>query len=112
MKIDKAGLSTTGNRMISASNGFPQINTTNVSNVRSLIFAGHSFSSLPRYQDSHKFISPSKYKYPLQNIRPVRIRVRIDPPHSLVCRKKRLNGAVLRMRPGKPKPCVTVGVAR
>jgi hypothetical protein len=32
-------------------------------------------------------------------LRPVRIRVRIDPPHPLVCRKRRLNGAVLRMRP-------------
>jgi hypothetical protein len=35
-----------------------------------------------------------------------RIRVRIDPPHPLLCRKRRLNGAVLRMRPGKPEaPC-------
>jgi hypothetical protein len=43
---------------------------------------------------------------------PVRIRARIDPPHPLVCRKRRLNGAVLRMRPEKPRPRVTVGVAR
>jgi hypothetical protein len=43
---------------------------------------------------------------------PVRIRVRIDPPHPLVCRKRRLNGAVLRMRPEKPRPRVTAGVAR
>jgi hypothetical protein len=43
---------------------------------------------------------------------PVRIRVRIVPPHPHVCRKKRLNWAVLRMRPGKPRPRVTVGVAR
>jgi hypothetical protein len=36
----------------------------------------------------------------------VRIRVRIDPPHPLVCRKRRLNGAVLRMRPEKTEvPC-------
>jgi hypothetical protein len=42
----------------------------------------------------------------------VRIRVRIDPPHPLVCRKRRLNGAVLRMRPEKPRPRVTAGVAR
>jgi hypothetical protein len=28
---------------------------------------------------------------------PVRIRVRIDPPHPIVCRKRRLNGAVLRI---------------
>jgi hypothetical protein len=34
---------------------------------------------------------------------PVRIRVRINPPHPLVCRKRRLNGAVLRMRPQKPR---------
>jgi hypothetical protein len=30
--------------------------------------------------------------------RPVRIQVRIDPPHPLVCRKRRLNGAVLRVK--------------
>jgi hypothetical protein len=35
---------------------------------------------------------------------PVRIRVRIDLPHPLVCRKRRLNGAVLRIRPKKPRP--------
>jgi hypothetical protein len=40
------------------------------------------------------------------------IRVRIDRPHPLVCRKRRLNGAVLRMRPEKPRPRVTAGVAR
>jgi hypothetical protein len=27
-----------------------------------------------------------------------KIRVRIDPPHPLMCRKRRLNGAILRMR--------------
>jgi hypothetical protein len=43
---------------------------------------------------------------------PVRIRVRIDPPHPLVCRKRRLNGAVLQMRPEKPRSHVTAGVAR
>jgi hypothetical protein len=32
---------------------------------------------------------------------PVRIRVRIGPPYPLVCRKGRLIGAVLRMRPEK-----------
>jgi hypothetical protein len=42
----------------------------------------------------------------------VRIRVRIDPPHPHACRKRRLNGAVLWMRPEKPRPPVTVGVAR
>jgi hypothetical protein len=35
---------------------------------------------------------------------PVRARVRIVPQHPLASRKKRLNGAVLRMRPEKPKP--------
>jgi hypothetical protein len=43
---------------------------------------------------------------------PVRIRVKIDPPHPLVCRKRRLNGVVLRMRPEKPRSHVTAGVAR
>jgi hypothetical protein len=42
----------------------------------------------------------------------VRIRVRIDPPHPLVCRKRRLNGAVLRMRPEKQRSRVTADVAR
>ena len=42
----------------------------------------------------------------------VRIRVRIDPPHPLVCRKRRLNGADLRMRPKKTRSRVTTGVAR
>jgi hypothetical protein len=42
----------------------------------------------------------------------VRIRVRIDPPHPLVRRKRRLIGAVLRMRPEKSRPRVTAGVAR
>jgi hypothetical protein len=48
----------------------------------------------------------------VQVIDPVRIRIRIDPPHPLVCRKRRLNLAVLRMRPEKPKSRVTAGVAR
>jgi hypothetical protein len=48
-------------------------------------------------------------------ILPVRIRVRICPPHPLVCRKRRLNGAVLRMRPGKTEVlchsrCVTIKI--
>jgi hypothetical protein len=46
------------------------------------------------------------------NNHPVRIRVRIHPPHPLVCPKRRLNGAVLRMRPEKPRSRVTAGVAR
>ena len=43
---------------------------------------------------------------------PVRTWVRIGPPHPLVCRKRRLNAVVLRMRPEKPRPRVTAGVAR
>jgi hypothetical protein len=43
---------------------------------------------------------------------PVKIRVRIGPPHPLVCCKRRLNGAVLRMRPENPRSRVTAGVAR
>jgi hypothetical protein len=43
---------------------------------------------------------------------PVRIRVTIDPSHPLVCRKRRLNAVVLRMRPEKPRSRVTAGVAR
>jgi hypothetical protein len=44
--------------------------------------------------------------------KPLRIRVRIDPPHPLVCRKRQLNGLVLPMRPEKPRSPVTAGVAR
>jgi hypothetical protein len=40
------------------------------------------------------------------------IRVRIDPPHPLVCWKRRVNGAVLLMRPEKPRSRVTACVAR
>jgi hypothetical protein len=39
-------------------------------------------------------------------------RVRIDPPHPLVYRERRLNGAVLRIRQEKPRPRVTAGVVR
>ena len=42
----------------------------------------------------------------------VRTRARIGPPPPFVCRKRRLNGAVLRMRPEKPRPRVTAGVAQ
>jgi hypothetical protein len=45
-------------------------------------------------------------------IEPIRIRVRINPPHPHVCRKMRLNRADLRMRPEKPRSRVTAGVAR
>jgi hypothetical protein len=42
---------------------------------------------------------------------PVRIWVRIDPPPPHVC-ERRLIGAVLRMRPEKPRSRFTAGVAR
>jgi hypothetical protein len=59
-----------------------------------------------------------RYDVPYLNVEyfltipPVRIRVRIGPPHPLLCRKRRLNGVVLRMRPKKPRPIVTADVAR
>jgi hypothetical protein len=64
-----------------------------------------------------KFINFNKkhtslYTKSYMSMHPVRIRVRVDPPHTLVCRKRRLNGTVLRMRPEKPRPHVTAGVAR
>jgi hypothetical protein len=37
---------------------------------------------------------------------------RIDRPHPFVCRKRRLNEAVLRMRPEKSRPHVTAGVTQ
>jgi hypothetical protein len=49
--------------------------------------------------------------YPMIYVK-TEILIRIDPPHPLVCRKRRLNGAVLRMRPEKPRPRVTAGLAR
>jgi hypothetical protein len=49
---------------------------------------------------------------PVNSNSPVRIRVRIDSPQPLVCRKRRLSRAVLRMRPEKPRSRVTAGVAR
>jgi hypothetical protein len=45
-------------------------------------------------------------------LRPARVQVRIDPSHPLMCSKRRLNGAVLQMRPEKPRPRVTAGVPR
>jgi hypothetical protein len=43
---------------------------------------------------------------------PVRIRLKIGPQYPLACRKRRINGVFLRMRPEKPRPRVTAGVAR
>jgi hypothetical protein len=43
---------------------------------------------------------------------PVRIWIRTDPPHPLVCHRRRLNGAVLLMRPEKLRSSVTAGVTR
>jgi hypothetical protein len=39
------------------------------------------------------------------------IRITIDSPHPPVRHKRRLNGAVIRMRPGKPRSRITAGVA-
>jgi hypothetical protein len=75
-------------------------------NRRHLIQSGEAFE--PDASDANIF-SSSEPSIPAN---PLRIRVRIDPPHPLVCRKRRLNGAVLRMRPEKPRSRVTVGVAR
>jgi hypothetical protein len=47
-----------------------------------------------------------------QRLGSVRIRARIGHPHPLVCLKRQLNGAVLRMRLEKPRPRFTVRVAR
>jgi hypothetical protein len=41
-----------------------------------------------------------------RNLLPARIRARVGPPHPFV----RLNGAVLHVRPEKPRPRVTAGV--
>jgi hypothetical protein len=43
---------------------------------------------------------------------PMRIQVRIGPLHPHACRKRRLNAAILRMGPEKPRSHVTAGVAR
>jgi hypothetical protein len=43
---------------------------------------------------------------------PMRTWVRIHLPHPLVCCKRRLNGAVLQMRPEKTRSRVTANVAR
>ena len=40
----------------------------------------------------------------LHDTNPLRIQVRIDPLHPFVCRKSRLNGAVLRIETGKRGP--------
>jgi hypothetical protein len=53
----------------------------------------------------HVFI----YFQKLNLFQSVRIRVRIGPLHPFVLCKRRLNTAVLRMRPEKPRPCVTAG---
>jgi hypothetical protein len=43
---------------------------------------------------------------------PVRTRVRLNPQHPLACRKRRLNWAVLWMRPENPLSRVTADMAR
>jgi hypothetical protein len=62
----------------------------------------HNFSFLDTIVDSWIRGSRSVHIFPY----PVRIRVRIGPPHPLVCRKRRLNGAILRVWPDKTEvPC-------
>jgi hypothetical protein len=89
--------------------------------VSELFFAQYlcsKFRNNERFKSYDSIISNCNFKSIVYTARfpgheaPVRIRVRIDPPHSLVCRKRRLNGAVLRMRPEKPRLRVTAGVAR
>jgi hypothetical protein len=72
--------------------------------------AKRKYSSLP--YSPHLIAKTCKKIFRMLQPRPVRIRVRIGPPHPHACRKRRLNGVVLRMRPGKPRSRVTVGVAR
>jgi hypothetical protein len=60
------------------------------------------------YEDfAHVPTQEMKILHMFQPKNPVRIRVRIDPPHPLVYRKRRLNGAVLRMRPEEPRSRVS-----
>lgn len=42
----------------------------------------------------------------------VRCQVTIGPRDLLPCRIRRLNAAFLQMKPKKPRPCVSTGVAR
>jgi hypothetical protein len=53
-----------------------------------------------------QLLQPWEFRHFYSNT--VRILVRIDPPHPLVCPKRRLNGAVIRMRPEKLRSSVTV----
>ena len=81
-----------------------QNGTINLSLVSGKVYSIHMADMYLRYLDM-----ASDEIYPLT---PVKIRVRIGPPHPLVCLKRRLNVAVLRMRPEKPRSRVTAGVAR
>jgi hypothetical protein len=49
-------------------------------------------SDLEMSLDDNKYFDMDIYYDRLFPPLPVRIRVRIDPPHPLVCRKRRLNG--------------------
>jgi hypothetical protein len=60
-------------------------------------FIKYNHFKMNTFENALKVITPNCFS-------PVRIRVRIGPLHPLVCRKRRLNGAVLRMRPEKPDP--------
>jgi hypothetical protein len=70
----------------------------------------HFCNNLPFEEDLTFFfyiISPLKRTWPFT---PVRSLVRISPSRPLVCRKRRQKGVILRMRPEKPRPRVTIGV--
>jgi hypothetical protein len=104
--------------------------TVNV-NEKMLLFASRTFLSLTVstpgdiLQEYTQAVDECFEEYKLQKYYEVRISnhcankmtsfkvwVRIDPSHPFVCRKRQLNGAVLRMRPEKPRPCITASVAR
>jgi hypothetical protein len=80
---------------------------------KSLFSVRSIFKSKTGYQQTswcYRFFNNIIISQHFANRIPVRIRVRIDPLHPLVCHKRRLNGAVLRMRPEKPRSRVTAGV--
>jgi hypothetical protein len=94
-------------RSISVKNSWARRKTVNNQSIKkfSLIYgdvpiAGEGLQNLGLSRDSGPLSreeSLSSHTYCDQK-KPTRIRVRIDPPHPLVCRKRRLNGAVRKNR--------------
>jgi hypothetical protein len=80
--------------------------------------ASHSIASYNMHCDADIMIpicviyiyiyNHNEYRLPAR----IQVRVHVGPPHPLVCRKRRLNGTVLRMRAKKPRPHVTAVVGR